>query len=202
MSPAPQIDSFANTTLAILAGGAGSRMGQPKGLLNIGNRPILDYLLDHLAWPGPTMLVTAPGREHPPGHGRFTHEVSDPISGAGPLRGILTALENLDTPLLLVLTVDMPSIRPPQCKWILGELLNDPQSRGVTMNRRMQIEPFPFALKAEARPILARRFQEGRRSVHGVLEENGFKSVSAPENWPEAVWTNLNTPEDVLNFAP
>ena len=55
------------TTLAILAGGEGSRMGQPKAELRIGARPILSYLLDRFLWAGPTILVTAPGRKRPPG---------------------------------------------------------------------------------------------------------------------------------------
>ena len=104
-----------DATLAILAGGEGSRMGMPKAHLTIDGRPILDYLLDEIPWPGPTMLVTAPGREHPPGWKRFTHEVTDPAARQQPLRGVLTALENLATPLLLILTVDMPAIRRLQC---------------------------------------------------------------------------------------
>ena len=70
-------------------------MGQPKGLLTLKGQPILDYLLDALAWPGPTLLVTAPGREHPPGWERFDNEAADPESGGGPLRGVLTALESM-----------------------------------------------------------------------------------------------------------
>src|SRR3954467_6767125 len=90
------------TTLVILAGGAGSRMGKPKGGLLIDDRPILEYLLDRFRWPGPTLLVTAPGREHPPGCQRFDLEAVDPVSDAGPLRGILTALENATTDQVVV----------------------------------------------------------------------------------------------------
>src|SRR4051794_29668278 len=97
-----------NITLAILAGGAGSRMGRAKGELRIAGEPILEYLLDRFDWPGPTMLVTAPGREHPTGWARFTREVTDPVSDQGPLRGILTALENATTEVVIVTPVDMP----------------------------------------------------------------------------------------------
>jgi molybdopterin-guanine dinucleotide biosynthesis protein A len=50
------------TTLALLAGGLGKRMGTPKALLQIDGRPILEWILAELTWPGPTMLVTAPAR--------------------------------------------------------------------------------------------------------------------------------------------
>ncbi|MDB5911273.1 MAG: hypothetical protein JWP34_5390, partial [Massilia sp.] len=80
-----------DVTLAILAGGEGSRMGKAKGLLRVGpepGQPILGYLLNRLAWRGPTMLVTAPGRDHPPGWEQFDRELIDPEAGGGPLRGV------------------------------------------------------------------------------------------------------------------
>src|SRR5688572_29494375 len=101
-----------STTLAILAGGAGSRMGRAKSLLTVHGRPVLEYLHRQFAWPGPTLLVTTPGRERPPGHELFSREVTDPVADLGPLRGLLTALEQCTTPLLIVSTVDMPCIAP------------------------------------------------------------------------------------------
>src|SRR4051794_29684613 len=93
----PSMTARAPITLAILAGGAGSRMGGPKSNLTLHGRPILDYLLDRFSWPGPTLLITSPGREHPPGHTRFSAEAVDPVPDQGPLRGILTALQHATT---------------------------------------------------------------------------------------------------------
>jgi|GEM_PF-3070246 len=111
----------ADVTLAVLAGGESRRMGSPKTHLQICGRPILEYLLNVIQWPGPRMLVTAPGRQHPPGCERFDREVCDPTA-AGPLRGILTALENMATDHLLVITADMPVIRTEHLCWLLQEL--------------------------------------------------------------------------------
>ena len=61
-----------DVTLAILAGGEGSRMGYPKGELRLGGRPILPVLLERFAWEGPTLLVTAPGRQHEGTRFRFS----------------------------------------------------------------------------------------------------------------------------------
>ncbi|HEX4797271.1 MAG TPA: molybdenum cofactor guanylyltransferase [Humisphaera sp.] len=121
-------------TLAVLAGGEGSRMGMPKGLLSIHGEPILAYLLRQIAWPGPTMLVSAPGREHPPGCDKFSVEVTDP-QAQGPLRGILTALENLTTPLAVVLTVDMPGVRIEHVRWLIERLAERPQAMGIMCQR-------------------------------------------------------------------
>src|SRR6195952_3674281 len=102
--------SLKQTTLAVLAGGESTRMGEPKAALRVGGKPILQYLIERFAWPGPTLLVTAPGRERPPGWERFDREVPDPVAGAGPLRGVMTALEAIKTPFVAVVTVDMPGI--------------------------------------------------------------------------------------------
>jgi molybdenum cofactor guanylyltransferase len=193
-----------DTTLAILAGGEGSRMGKPKALLTLGTEPILQYLLSRFCWPGQTMLVTAPQREHPPGWQLFSSEVCDPSSGGGPLRGILTALEHLSTPLLLVLTVDMPAIRLPHCLPILDHLRQNPAAMGVMMRRTVggapRIETFPCALRLGARPVIASRLAGQQRSVHRLLEEPGFTSIEAPADWEEGIWTNLNHPEDLRMY--
>jgi molybdopterin-guanine dinucleotide biosynthesis protein A len=200
--------SDAPVTLAILAGGEGSRMGTPKGLLRIGpdaGQPILTYLLHRITWRGPTLLVTAPGREHPPGWEGFDREATDPEAGGGPLRGVLTALEHARTALTVVLTVDMPEIGPEQLRCLLEILREDPQARGAMFRRgeasATQIEPFPSVYRPAAIEPIAARLQGGRRSVHGLLQDAGFISVDAPAHWPQSVWTNLNSPEDLRAYT-
>lgn len=192
-----------DTTLAILAGGEGSRMGKPKGLLRIGGLPILRYLLRRLQWSGPTLLITAPGREHPPGWELFGGEVADPVGGLGPLRGMLTALEHARTPLVTVVTVDMPCVERGHLDW-LANAIGRSGSLGV-MSRRNEapdsvIEPFPMVLRVEAASAVRSRVDRGRLSVHQLLEEPGFVALPAPASWGESVWTNLNRPSDVERF--
>ena len=137
-------------SLAILAGGAGERMGIPKSLLEIDRVPILEYLLGHLNWPSPTLLVTAPGRENPPGHQSFNHQVIDPVAGLGPLRGILTALEFSKTDIIVITTVDMPNIRREHLNWLATELTACPNVFGLMLQPKGDgeaIEPFPCAFR-------------------------------------------------------
>jgi hypothetical protein len=82
MSNFPDVSQCAHTTLAVVAGGEGRRMGRPKGHLTLDGRPIPERLMNRLAWAGPTLLVTAPGREHPPGCRLFTKEATDPVLSA------------------------------------------------------------------------------------------------------------------------
>src|SRR3954470_4169097 len=115
-------DATRDATLCILAGGEARRMGRAKAELVIAGKPILVHLLDQIAWQGETMLVTAPGREHSPGCERFDREVVDPVAGEGPLRGVLTAMESLETECAILLSVDMPGIGARQLHWLLHSL--------------------------------------------------------------------------------
>lgn len=187
---------FADITLAILAGGAGSRMGRPKGELAIGGKPILEWILSNLRWSGPTLLVTAPGRKRPPGWRRFDVEVSDPVAGLGPLRGIITALENARTDRLIVSPVDMPFMAAENVRWLASQ-----QGGGVLLRRtcegRDQIEPLPLLVHRALLPGLRTCLEQGRKSVRGLATEPGFRVVDAPVDWHDHVWTNLNFPGDM-----
>jgi molybdopterin-guanine dinucleotide biosynthesis protein A len=187
------MNDFSHTTLAILAGGEGSRMGKPKGELVIKGKPILEYLLERFHWPGPTMLVTAPGREHPPGWNKFSREVVDPVFGKGPLRGILTALENATTEMVVVATVDMPLIERNHLEWLL-ERRGD--SLGVMSSHGDQVEPFPSAFSTNAIEAI-REHLANNGGVYQLSKLAGFKRVTAPAAWPLNTWTNLNSPTDL-----
>ena len=191
-------------TLAILAGGQGRRMGLPKANLQIAGRPILEYLLDHFSWPGKTLLVTAPGLEHPPGWKRFHREAIDPVANEGPLRGVLTALQNAATSLVVITTLDMPCIGLEHLHWSLEGLAARPDCLGLMfrhpIDSRDQIEPFPFACRlAAARPI-SNYLATGGRTMHSLLDQPGFISEVTPDLWPASVWTNLNKPEELEEF--
>jgi molybdopterin-guanine dinucleotide biosynthesis protein A len=182
-------------TLAVLAGGEGSRMGRPKGELHVGGVPLLEYLHRHLAWPGPTLLVTAPGRERPAGAALFDREVSDAVSGAGPLLGILTALENATTPLIVVAAIDMPLVTRRHLDWLVQQLSDMPDRAGAFLRRAGFLEPFPCAFRSqEALTVVADALDAGRRSVRSLLDVGGFEAVDAPADWGDDVWTNLNDP--------
>lgn len=198
--PSDKLD-LARVTLAILAGGEASRMGYPKGELRLGGRPILEVLIARLAWRGPTLLVTAPGREHPPGWELFSSELVDPSSGQGPLRGVLTALEGATTPLIIVSAVDMPLIQSDQLTWLATVLTAREGALGIMFRQRNgaaeRVQPFPLALRAEATPVVRQFLESRQRSLHGLLDDPRFEAVDTLAEWGDDLWTNLNTPADV-----
>ena len=179
-------------TLAILAGGRGERMGKPKSSLRVGDQPILSYLLKRFAWRGPTMLVTSPGREKPPGAQKFDREVVDPVEGMGPVRGLITALENSQTENLIVASVDMPLVEREQLRWLVERMEERPKASAV-MLRFDALEPFPSIFRKERaeRPLCE------NASMRSLTKIEGFEVLPVPAHWSENIWTNLNEPADL-----
>lgn len=176
-------------------------MGRPKAELRVGGTPILAYLLDRFSWEGPTLLVSAPGRQRPPGAERFTREVVDSVAGEGPLRGVITALEATETENLLVASCDMPLIEPRQLRW-LGNTLADAVACPLIMLARAggRLEPLPLAVRANAARDVRAHLLDGNRSLHSLVRLKGAQVATAPDERPESVWTNLNTPGDFERF--
>jgi molybdopterin-guanine dinucleotide biosynthesis protein A len=179
-------------------------MGLPKSRLTLGGRPILAYLLERLAWPGPTLLVSSPGNERPPGHELFGAEATDPQADQGPLRGVLTALERASagTDVVVIVTVDMPAMERGCLEWMIDRL--GPGMTAVMCSRSVEgverVEPFPCVMRASGKQMITRRLGAGLRSVHGLCEETGVKVFPAPADWPARVWANLNYPDDLAAF--
>ena len=176
-------------------------MGVPKAQLTLRGQPILQYLLERWRWPGPKMLVTAPGRERPPGAELFTREVTDPVAGAGPLRGVITALEAATNPLLVVATCDMPGVGVEQFQWLIDRLRERDELLGVMSLRGETIEPFPLALRTSALMPIRQRYVAGDRSTRRLAETTAFAALPAPPHWAQSCWANLNAPADLDAFG-
>jgi molybdopterin-guanine dinucleotide biosynthesis protein A len=196
-------DHLKTITLAILAGGEGSRMGIPKGMLQIRGRPILTHILASSRWPGPTLLVTSPGRESPPGAKDFDAEVVDPAPGLGPMRGVLTALQKSKTEAIVISAVDMPAMNGEVLRWIAQELRRRPTARAILVERlvdaKIELEPLPCGFRRSARDLLTQRIATGKRSLCGLAGCDGIETARAPQLWT-GLWENLNYPADLSRF--
>jgi len=101
----------ASVTAAVLAGGAGSRLGgSDKGLQLLGNKPLVAHVVDALSAQAGRILICI--NRNDAAYAPYGVPVHDATSGfRGPLAGIAAALQASASAWLLTVPVDCP--RPP-----------------------------------------------------------------------------------------
>jgi molybdopterin-guanine dinucleotide biosynthesis protein A len=195
-----------DTTLAILAGGTtAARPDESVVDLLIDSRALLGWLLNRMAWTGPTMLVTSPDHERPPGHEQFRNVAIDPTAGVGPLRGVLTALEASTTPRVVIAAGNMPGVGHAQLDWLL-DAFDQRDDLDLLMcsrlvNGRVQPEPFPLACTTKIGGAVAEQLAAGDASAQSLPSLPRASLVLAPRDWGDVVWTKLNSRADADVFA-
>jgi molybdenum cofactor guanylyltransferase len=95
---------------AVLCGGRSRRMGTDKALLPIDGEPMAKRVATALEAAGATQVIAVGGDAAAlAGLGLSTVPDVDPMSGNGPLVGIVTALEALESEIVLVVGCDLVS---------------------------------------------------------------------------------------------
>jgi molybdopterin-guanine dinucleotide biosynthesis protein A len=171
---------------AVLAGGAGRRVGGGKALLELCGRPLLAYPIAALRDAGLDMVVVAKHDTPLPDLGvPVVHDTSPVLH---PLAGVLAALDHADGPVLVVGT-DMPDI-PPQLLRRLAEADEDADVVVATAGGQLQ-------------PLCARYSQRARAALERALaDEAPMRATVAAMNPLEvatdaAAVRNVNTLEDL-----
>jgi molybdopterin-guanine dinucleotide biosynthesis protein A len=184
-------------TLAILAGGASTRMGRDKALLDDGRGPVLARLAAVGLQCGLPVLVVgrlAPADWPLPEVGF----VVDDQPGAGPLGGLATALAHA-APVLAV-ACDLAGLTTQALTWLRHTAGRTSLVDGLVTTRNGLIEPLFACYTARCRPLIARRLAGGQRAMHRLIADGDFHHAPLPATlWPAVV--NLNTPEEWRRFA-
>lgn len=101
---------------AVLAGGASSRMGTPKPLVELGGRPMLSRVVRTVGSAGLEPIVVAkPDTELPPVDCRVLTEPDEPRH---PLTGLLAALRASAGRGVLAIACDMPLVPAKLLSWL------------------------------------------------------------------------------------
>jgi molybdopterin-guanine dinucleotide biosynthesis protein A len=194
------------TGVIILAGGRSTRMGTNKALLRLspGGHTIIERVVSRLGEAGlaPDLLITNTPREY-----AFlgVPMVPDDLPGAGPLGGILTALNHSPCERVLVVACDMPMLNPlllrymaslpgdydaliPRWADVLGretlETLHAIYSRRCIGPIGERIRAGELKVAALAENIRVRYLNEGEMRRYDS-ELQSFRNVNTPEDWEE-----------------
>ena len=180
----------------LLAAGHSTRMGRDKALLEVAGRPLWQRQWELLAEAGAAkcFLSVRAEQDWVPAD---VVKISDSVPDAGPLAGIIAALERCTTPLLLVLAVDLPGM---QASYLRKLHERCGPARGVVPWRRGgRPEPlcaiYPREVLAEAHELL----KHGHNAVTGLAATAGSLGLIrtlAIEPDDEPLFVNWNSPGD------
>ena len=181
---------------AILAGGAGSRMGGvSKAALELGGRPLASHPIAaaRLAGLAPT-VVAKPDTELPD---LGCPVLAEPAMPRHPLAGIVAALERFEEPLVAI-ACDVP--------FVPAELLTELSHCRARF--AMPVDPRPQPLVARYTPGLLprlRRALDAEAPLVDLALSLGGDGLRAAElrgyGDPEAMFDNVNSPEDLRRVA-
>jgi molybdenum cofactor guanylyltransferase len=175
--------------LAILAGGASSRMGQDKALLTQAGESQLQRLARLGAAAGLPILICGRGSQSDWTGPQATF-IPDAVSGEGPLRGLAAGLEQADE--VMLIACDLPRLELSSLRW----LLDHPSGAwGVATERAGQLEPLFSRYRRACLPALLRELASGRRAPRALLQAGEFLRADLPHGLAGQL-ADADTPSD------
>ena len=187
---------YANVAAFVLAGGASTRMGRDKALLELGGAPMIARTArlagEHVA---SVTVVGPPERYASLGLG----VVADRWSGTGPLGGIATALCASSSEWNLILGCDLPCLTAKWIDWLIAWARESSAQAAVPESER-GLEPLAAMYRKDCDPAFTAALDRGVRRISEALQEIVFERVTA-DQWREIepadnLFQNVNTPED------
>ncbi|NDJ55644.1 molybdenum cofactor guanylyltransferase MobA [Enterobacteriaceae bacterium 4M9] len=180
----------------ILAGGRATRMGgRDKGLLMLNGQPLWKHVSDRLA-PQVGQLVISANRHLDIYQRSGMQIVSDSLPGyPGPLAGMLSVMQSVDSEWLLFCPCDTPMIPEDvaECLW---------QARGnapaVWVNDGERAHPTLALVNRRLAPALEAYLASGERRVMVFLRQQGGVALTIPGK--QECFANVNTPADLQQW--
>lgn len=170
-------------------------MGRDKARLEVDGLPLLERTAAlALAIDLPVLIV---GRPQPADWPlEAVQFVEDSQPGRGPLGGLHRALTLVRGPVLLI-ACDMPRLSAAALRWLLAEGQSERAGEsGLITTNSGRWEPLFSVYTPLCLSLIEERMQQGRLSLHGLIEAGDFRYLAAPD-WLKPLLLNINTPEEL-----
>ncbi len=177
----------------VLVGGASRRMGEPKQLLELGGRTLVERVVTALA-PAVDGVVLLGSGAVPPRLARL-ERLADDERLRGPLAGVLAAFARRPGAAWVIAACDLPLITAAAANWLLAQ-----RREGVVaiLPRVSEsgVEPLLALYEPGAEPLLRALAAAPDPSFQRLASEPGVATPTPPAELRPA-WRNLNTPEEL-----
>jgi molybdopterin-guanine dinucleotide biosynthesis protein A len=185
----------------VLAGGASSRFGRDKGLVELAGKTALQRACDLVGQVAGNAQVVALAERYPDLRALI---VADRWPGEGPLGGIITALRATESDKNgaawnLIVSCDMPFLTREWLEYVCTSALASDAEMVVPRSER-GLEPLCACWRTSAADSLQERFEDGVRKVTEamkrlrveILDETHWKRFDSAGR----LFWNMNTPQD------
>ncbi len=197
MSTAESPEPF---TVAILAGGFGTRLGEDKASALLSGRPLLHWMADAVAALSDDLLVARRSDQDlplPPA-GVLWREVADLRGDAGPLAGIEAALLASRHDLVLAVATDMPLVRPR----VLRQIAAACAGYDAVMPVLGEVaQPLCAGYRRSALPVIQEQLDAGDGRIRRIMETLRGRFLAEAElaayDPDLESFTNVNRREDL-----
>lgn len=184
----------AAVTGLVLAGGLGRRMGgEDKGLLELAGRPMIESVLAALRPQVGSLLINA--NRNLDRYGAYGYPViADMLEGyAGPLAGVLSALQRIDSGFLVTAPCDAPLVASDLVHRLYQACVSSGADVAVASDGRRQ-QPVFLLLRAGLAPGLEAYLARGGRKVDTWFEE--VRLAEADFSDVPDTFLNVNDPDE------
>jgi molybdopterin-guanine dinucleotide biosynthesis protein A len=181
----------------ILAGGASSRMGREKALLELDSEPLVVRMARTIIAAGMDATVIGPPALYEP---LGLAAIPDDEPGLGPLGGIATALGHSTTDWNLVVAVDLPYLTADWLGALADRALAAEAADAILPRGERGLEPLSAAYHRRCLGPIRRALGRGVRKVTDGLAGCRVEEI-APDEWKRfaaggLLFENINTPAD------
>lgn len=186
---------FTDITGIVLAGGRGSRMGgQDKGLVLIGGKPMVGYVLDALAPQVGTTIVNA--NRNAKRYAALGSPVVRDVQGGflGPLAGMLSGMRAANTEFVLTVPCDSPLIRADLAVRLHNQLQRDGAEICVAHDGERP-HPVIALIRRALHPSMAAFLEAGERKIDRWYAQH--HTVYADFSDDAASFANINRAEEL-----
>ncbi|MDH5445216.1 MAG: molybdenum cofactor guanylyltransferase [Gammaproteobacteria bacterium] len=183
-----------HVTGLILAGGKAKRLGgEDKGLIQLGQRHLIEHVIDRLQPQTTSVLINA-NRNQETYRGFGYPVIADGVPDfAGPLAGILAGLQHMTTEWLVVVPCDNPAL-PNKLVMSLAEVTNQQQCLLTVANCQGNIQPVFCLLHKSLADSISDFLAKDQHRVQDWLVHQTYSVCEFDD--PNA-FSNINTPEQL-----
>ena len=188
------MDIAQEITAGILAGGQARRMGGiDKGLIPLGGKTMIEHVLACLVQQSKEVIINANrnlDRYRTLGYQVVADQYTDSY---GPLAGIASLMQQIETPYLLVVPCDSPFISDILAKQLYQALI-DRNFDIATAHDGKRLQPVFSLLKTNLLNSLTCFIEQGGRKIDSWFQQTAYTLVNFQDH--DKMFININTPEE------